>query len=290
MSNPESTTPYIFMMMKEDDVIHRFANMKGSFVDGKGKKRFVYNPGTRKNKVLLVAHCDTVFGDNDISISFEKGAYSSKSKKTGIGADDRAGCAVLWELKDMGHSLLVVSGEESGCQGSSWMMDSDYWKKEINDTHQFVIQIDRRDKNDIVFYDVGSPDFTKWLEHETGYKKAEGSCTDIRKLCRETCGVNFSTGYYNEHTSDEKLVYSEWVRTINTIRKLISKDDLPKFTIQKIVYNTQYNNHLQSTVVKDVQEMLCVCRDCHHSMTYHDLFDKFHCPKCKEKNNEPASK
>ena len=41
--------------------------------------------------------------------------YRSGVYDEGIGADDRAGCAILWLLKDSGHSLLVTNGEEIGC-------------------------------------------------------------------------------------------------------------------------------------------------------------------------------
>ena len=80
------------------------------------KDSFVYVPGTRKDRVLLVAHADTFFDYPEAlgSIVIEEGTYFSGSKGLGIGADDRAGCAILWLLRDMGHSLLVTNSEEYG--------------------------------------------------------------------------------------------------------------------------------------------------------------------------------
>jgi hypothetical protein len=51
------------------------------------------------------------------------GVFQSANRIRGIGADDRAGCAILWLLKDLGHSLLITDGEEKGGIGSKWLMN-----------------------------------------------------------------------------------------------------------------------------------------------------------------------
>ena len=53
-------------------------------------------------------------------VVFEDGVYSSGDDLCGIGADDRAGCAMLWLLRDSGHSLLILDGEEHGQVGAAF--------------------------------------------------------------------------------------------------------------------------------------------------------------------------
>ncbi len=70
----------------------------------------VYVPDKRKDRVLLVAHADTLFGlRGKHKVILDGDVYRSSEYDEGIGADDRAGCAILWLLKDSGHSLLVTN-------------------------------------------------------------------------------------------------------------------------------------------------------------------------------------
>ena len=91
------------------------------FPEINGDDDFVYIPGYRDDRVVLVAHADTVFykmGKHRIIL--ENGIYKSaeQNEEIGIGADDRAGVAILYLLKDSGHSLLVLNGEEIGSIGA----------------------------------------------------------------------------------------------------------------------------------------------------------------------------
>ena len=111
-------------------VMKLFESLPGAIAhyDG-GKRNFVYVPGTRKDRVLLVAHADTVWhkeygNPQDAKVTYENGVYASTDPNCGIGADDRAGCAMLWALRDCGHSLLVVDGEEKGKHGAKYLRDS----------------------------------------------------------------------------------------------------------------------------------------------------------------------
>jgi hypothetical protein len=131
-----------------DGVFDRFLEIPGAIYRGEGLKRFLYARGSRSNKVLLVAHADT-FWDREYGynpspihkIKIEDGNITAVNEEFGLGADDRAGCAMLWLLKDLGHSLLVTNGEEKGQLGSSWLMDHNKdIAHEINQDHQFVIQ------------------------------------------------------------------------------------------------------------------------------------------------------
>lgn len=240
-----------FMKMTHTEVLQKFMTIEGAYGDGKGDSSFVYIPGTRKDRVLMVAHADTVFGyGHSPKIGIESGVLFSMSHKddgirrsrnnlggmktegTGIGADDRAGCAIIWKLRELGHSILITSGEEIGQIAAHAIMKNDWWKKEIA-KHQFAIQFDRRGHNDIVFYNCGTDEFEKYAEESTGYSIEKGSRTDICVLCEDICGVNISVGYYNEHTKNEILVIDQWFNTYLTARKWLSSEDIPKFKLEK---------------------------------------------------------
>lgn len=254
MHNPEIDVGYVvsWLKMTQHQVLKKFSEVENAYMDGVGDSCFIYIPGTRPDKVLLAAHADTVFGEwHKPKIGLENGVLFSLSNKdtgiirsrnsangrtasgTGIGADDRAGCAIVWKLINSGHSILITSGEEIGQIAANKIMENDWWKKEIK-SHQFAVQFDRRGYNDIVFYNCGTDEFENYVQKETGYKVRPGSRTDICVLCKDICGVNISVGYYNEHTSDEILILNQWFNTYLTTKKWLNKPDLPKFSLETI--------------------------------------------------------
>lgn len=222
---------------RTDEVFEEFMNINGAVRKGDNLSSFLYIPGKRENRVLLVAHADTVWDENyrrdnqpeGLELIFENGLY--KNKYGGFGADDRAGCAIVWLLKDLGHSILITSGEEQGQRGSIFLMEQNIdLAEEINKEHQFIVQFDRCNSNDYKCYDVGTDEFRKYVEKETGYKEPDRSSrTDIKVLCKEICGVNLSIGFYNEHDHEAYLVFEEWLNTLNLARKWLSKNNLPRF-------------------------------------------------------------
>lgn len=219
-----------------DEVLERFRGLPGAVSRGDGQERFVYLRGSRENRVLLVAHADTVWhgqpaGENAPEASLKNGVFWSRRADTGLGADDRAGCAMLWLLKDLGHSLLVTDGEESGRQGAGWLMGHNPdIADEINRDHQFVIELDRSNARDFKCYHVGTDQFRTYVARRTGYLESDRtSCTDIGTLCRDICGVNLSVGYHNQHTVKECLVAKEWQDTLDLCRAWLAEPDLPKF-------------------------------------------------------------
>ncbi len=223
-----------------DRVFDRFLEIPGAIYRGEGLERFLYVIGSRSNKVLLVAHADTIWDreygydpgpTNEISI--ENGEIRAVNGNFGLGADDRAGCAILWLLRDLGHSLLVTNGEEHGQTGSSWLMgDNEDIAEEINQDHQFVIEFDRRNGGDFKCYDIGTDEFRSHVAKKTGYTEPDRRfTTDIVKLCREIAGVNLSVGYDNEHHENEYLSIAEWEHTLNVVREWLSDPNLERFDL-----------------------------------------------------------
>jgi acetylornithine deacetylase/succinyl-diaminopimelate desuccinylase-like protein len=118
LDNPDPIFEY-FLDLSNREIVFR----------GERPNRFLYVRGQRENKILLVAHADTVWDgfwrkpkDLKHELIFSNGVFQSSGSVYGIGADDRAGCAMLWLLKDLGHSLLITDGEEAGGLGSNWLM------------------------------------------------------------------------------------------------------------------------------------------------------------------------
>ncbi len=241
-----------WLMMSTDEVLAEFGNLPNAQTVGEGDERFVYIPGTREDRMLLVAHADTVWHDQKIELGFTTDQrLVSLTPGVGTGADDRGGIAMLWKLKDLGHSILVPNAEESGCRGSKFLMGNEKWRKELN-THRFAIEMDRMNGDDIACYDVASDDFKKWLEKSFhGYHTVHGSWTDVGVLCDPDkhneaclCGCNISIGYYGQHGSGEYIKVPEWQRTLDLLRKVLSEKDLPRFENKvRPVYVPPKNNY-----------------------------------------------
>jgi hypothetical protein len=248
MSALEILKEFLEVPLESSDLIFkRFSALPNAdvVVRGNRPKRFLYLRGQRKNKVLLVAHADTVWDeqcgrsfDTRHELLFSDGVIRSSSTKCGIGADDRAGCAMLWLLKDLGHSLLITDGEELGGMGSNWLMNTLENKdiaEEINAKHQFMIQLDRRHGLDFKCYSVGTDEFREYVKRVTGYSEPDRfSYTDIVTLCRDITGVNLSVGYRNEHSHNECLHIEEWQNTLELCRRWLSDQELPRFTLPEV--------------------------------------------------------
>lgn len=199
---------------------------------------FLYAKAKEENpiRVLLVAHMDTVHKQRIEEL--EKIPYvdgddiiTKVSSPQGIGGDDRCGVYMIMNIiKEHNVSVLFAEDEEIGCVGSRKFTDTQYCK-DLADEIDYMIELDRQGSKDAVFYDCDNPEFTKWIETETGYKKACGSFTDISKLMPVTkiAGVNFSCGYYNAHTLNEYVVLEEMKATQDMVCELLRKEIPQKF-------------------------------------------------------------
>jgi len=231
MTKLETLNEFIsYPLNSTDEIMGRFATLPNAeWRKGNGKQQqFVFVPGNRKDAVTLVAHADTVFDFVEHNFSEEDGIIKSTTANCGLGADDRAGCAILWLLKESGHNLLITDGEEHGQIGAKWLINSNEDIAEIIHNSAFIIQFDRRNGKDYKFYDIPvSEEFEKYIKQETGYTNAgRSSFTDIVSLCnsrKSCCGVNISVGYYNEHSDNETLNIDEWSNTLAITKRMLEK-------------------------------------------------------------------
>lgn len=222
------------VLESSDCLFEKFSSLPGAIL-GCGDKplqRYVYVPGKREDRVLLVAHIDTIWDKayRDVSLGeraviFDGGVFRSSNPDCGIGADDRAGCAMLWELREGGHSLLIVDGEEHGKIGARYLKK--YAPKlfhELN-RHSYIIELDWAGTDGCLFNQVdNTKKFKKYIEDTVGFcdSKASGG-TDLQVLCRDICGVNIGVGYHGQHTNGENLILSEWENTLGKLSKHLMK-------------------------------------------------------------------
>ena len=243
MENKELILEFLsYPLDSGDEIFDRFAALPNAIAK-KGEKtfeRFVYVPGNRKDRVLLVAHIDTVwdkdyqkFGNNkphNHSVVFENGIFFSGEEMCGIGADDRAGCAMLWKLKDSGHSILILDGEEDGKRGAWFLKQKNLpLYKEIN-RHSFMLELDHESTDHVSFNQVDNTvKFKNFFKSATGFKERglSGGC-DLQVLCTSICGANVGIGYNNFHTSKEVLILEEWENTFGKLEDFLSQKQ-PKF-------------------------------------------------------------
>lgn len=217
-----------------EQIFRRFAELPGAVV-GEGEnplQRYVFVPGTRKDGVVLVAHADTVWdkhydkafsGEQDVK--FEDGVFSSANPDCGIGADDRAGCAMLWALRDCGHSLLVVDGEEHGKRGAHYLRKCNPKLFCKLNRHSYMIELDWAGTRSCLFNQVDNTEKFK-TAMQTELNLALGGSkggTDLQVLCRNVCGVNVGVGWHGCHTAGETFVLAEWENTLEELSTFLAK-------------------------------------------------------------------
>lgn len=216
----------------------RFESLPGAIV-GRGNHplaRYVCIPGTKKNKVVLIAHADTVWDEAydrpaETSVIFEDGLFKGTNPDCGIGGDDRAGCAMLWALRNSGHTILLVNGEEKGKFGVRYLKKSNpELFRELN-RHQLMIELDWRGTDVCLYTEVDFTNrFRRYIAQNLGCQQETGGGTDLQILSKRICGVNIGVGYHAWHRPKEYVCLSEWENTLAVLRKFLEMDH-PTFLI-----------------------------------------------------------
>lgn len=197
--------------------------------------------------VLLVAHMDTVHRQLPTNIVEIDGKISSPQ---GIGGDDRCGIFIIMNIiKKLHCSVVLCEDEESGGVGARKFTKSQFIDQlDVN----YIIEFDRMNANDAVFYSCDNPEFTDFVTDFTGFKTAYGSFSDISVIApaAKIAAVNLSCGYYRAHTTDEYVVYEEMMDTVHTAEALI-KAEYNKFEYvprkQYTVWDYNYQSNYPST-------------------------------------------
>lgn len=180
---------------------------------------YVFSQG--KFPVLLMAHLDTVHKKLPNIIEYDE-AQDVISSPNGIGGDDRCGVYMVFKiLKKYNCSVLFCEDEEIGCVGADKFVKTQL-AKELR--FNYIIEFDRANANDAVFYQCANDDFEKFITKEF-YKKQYGSFTDICEVAPVVgcAAVNLSCGYYKPHTTGEYVVLSEMEASINAACAILGR-------------------------------------------------------------------
>jgi tripeptide aminopeptidase len=192
--------------------------------------------------ILLSAHMDTVYAFCPQREIIEDRTIL-KSSAGILGADDRAGIAVILELLDTIRythfkgtlKIAFTVEEEFGCRGARHI-DPTF----LQDVDAAIV-VDRRGTRDIVTSWAGivpfcSEDYGRIFEKAgeiagmPDWKMTKGGSSDAKIFAEHGIpSVNLSVGYQNEHTDDETLDYKATLETIHLLetvfdRQLISKE------------------------------------------------------------------
>lgn len=194
-------------------------------------ENYIYAKGTIP--ILLVAHTDIVHKEPPEIIVNDKKQKILWSP-TGIGGDDRCGVfAILKICEKFKPYVLFTTNEERGGVGVR------EFAKEIKSLPiQFIIEIDRRGNNQVVYYECDNKEFQEYIE-SFGFDRRTGSYSDVSTLSVEydIAGCNLSAGYYNEHTTTEHIYLEHLYNTINKIKEILKDTEHHKyFDCQKKVY------------------------------------------------------
>lgn len=180
---------------------------------------FVFAQGTFP--VMLVCHLDTVHKECVKQIIYSEDGDTVSSPQ-GIGGDDRNGVySVLEIIKKFNCSVLFCEQEEKGGIGAGKFIKTEL-AKELD--FNYIIEFDRANANDAVFYQCANDEFEKFITKEF-YKTAFGSFSDICEVAPfiGCAAVNLSCGYYRAHTTSEYVVLSEMERSIQEACKILER-------------------------------------------------------------------
>ena len=228
--------------MSQDDLKkYVYAELKKSHNEVIEDDGYVYAQG--KFPVLLVAHLDTVHKELPELIQYDafKGIYSSPQ---GIGGDDRCGVYMILEvIKKYNCSVLFCEDEEIGTVGAEKFAKS---KTAQSLSFNYIIEFDRANSHDAVFYDCDNPEFEAFITKEF-YKTAHGSFSDISVVAPELgcAAVNLSCGYYNAHTKDEYVVEQEMLDSIAAacaILKRTTDEDKFEYIESKYAFKGKFSD------------------------------------------------
>ena len=200
----------------KNHVKQKLQSTHGEVVSGDG---YVFAQG--KFPVLLMAHLDTVHKSLPTMVEYDT-EQNIISSPNGIGGDDRCGVYMIFKiLKKYNCSVLFCEDEEIGCVGAGKFIKAEL-AKELD--FNYIIEFDRANANDAVFYQCANDEFEKFITKEF-YKTAFGSFSDICEVAPfiGCAAVNLSCGYYRAHTTSEYVVISEMERSIQEACKILER-------------------------------------------------------------------
>ena len=217
--------------------------------------------------VGLIAHLDTVHTVVPSEIFYDQEQQVIWSPQ-GIGADDRAGVYAILSILEQGlkPTVIFTTDEEIGGLGAQALITT---LSSVPIELNLLIQLDRRGRNQSVFYYCDNPEFTEYI-NQFGFCTATGSFSDISIICPqwEVAGVNLSIGYFNEHSLQEYWCLTYTQETIDKVKQIIiDQKTNPKYF--KYIGLTDYSYFYNNEIIEEHDYGLCWC--CLEQVDSYDL-------------------
>ena len=208
----------------DEVVVDSYGNLLATKKIGNGKG----------STVLLSAHMDTVRGVlADRKILTSNDGDTITSNKGALGADDRAGIAIILQvlrnvknLSFQGTLKIAFSREEEiGCIGAGQIDPK--WYSDVD----LAIVVDRKGNRDIVtgcysaFCSDAVGNFFEGASEMQGmnWKAVQGGISDATVFSEQGIhSVNLSAGYRHEHTDKEYVVFSDMMDTVKLILQALA--------------------------------------------------------------------
>lgn len=177
---------------------------------------------------------NTIRYTGDISTNYsklEKAGYNTFLQcDGGIGGDDRCGVAIIMHLASKLKKkpyILFLEDEEIGCIGAGKFAKA--WNRHLskNDIN-FIVELDRGEFDNVVFYDCANEEFSQFITEFTGYELEYGTCSDISTIAPAigVAACNITCGYYNEHKGSKEMICLEQiVQTAGVVEDLVKCAD-----------------------------------------------------------------
>lgn len=180
-----------------------------------------------KDKATLVSHMDIhPIIDNNYKdkklLSFLNTVYC----KTGIGGDDRCGVLVILELLDRGYrpNIIFTEKEEVGRVGVRKLIDNHLdLLIDITKDSPYLMGLDRKGFNEVVFYGCGNKEFINFLINEYHLDYNVGSFSDVSNLgpSLNKAICNISVCYYSAHSENEYVNLKKLKLMIDKIEGMV---------------------------------------------------------------------
>lgn len=228
--------------------------------------------------ITLVAHVDTVFKERPEDVFYDRVKNVLWSPQ-GLGADDRAGVFAIINIVKSGlrPHIIFTTGEEMGGLGAQVLT---YREPKPFAEMKYIIQLDRRGKDDCIFYECDNVKFIEYIK-SFGFHEEYGSFSDISELCPtwRIAGVNLSIGYENEHSLIEILYIDYFLSTVEKVKKMLKDvNNINSFEYIPALYSLSSLNPTS----------LYKCKNCGKIFTEYELFlvkgidgkNVYYCPDC----------
>lgn len=254
--------------------------------------KYILCEGDEDTPIMLTAHMDTVFKSPPKNIYYDREHFIMWSPE-GLGADDRAGVFAIIKILQAGYrpSICLTTDEEKGSIGAGIMV-TDIPQCPFN--LKYIIELDRRGKDDCVFYSCNNEGFIDYVE-TFGFLTNWGTFSDISYICPtwEIAGVNLSVGYENEHSKAEFLDTEALYSTIQKVKNMLKdsdKEETPCFEYIEDDFSWYYYPYFGTSVANT--KKLHQCSGCYKIFPSDDVFlvktknrqKKYYCIDCVSDN------